>query len=166
MEQQFLQAQTLSYSQEERYDPGEHNSQELICRLTKQTISLPLSLAPSISTYVADEDQQDLSTLDARSEANPVLSAGMIHYAQTEGHLAASFRPEYDRPIDCPSATEIRSAEQDTTILESIDTVGTTEGPAMIQVNNLWWDQDARALGDVFDQSFLVPELAFPMDLY
>jgi hypothetical protein len=70
MEQQFLQAQTLSYSQEERYDPGEHNSQELICRLTKKTISLPLSLAPSISTYVADEDQQDLSTLDARSEAN------------------------------------------------------------------------------------------------
>jgi hypothetical protein len=166
MERQFLQAQTLSCSQEERYDPGEQNSQELIRRLTTQNVSLPLSLAPSISTYVADEDRQDLSTLDARSEASPILSAGMIHNAQTEGHLAASFRPGYDCPIDCPSATESRSAEQDTTTSESINTVGTAEGPAMIQVNDLWWDQDASALGDVFEQSFLVPELTFPMDLY
>jgi hypothetical protein len=166
MERQFLQAQSLSSSQQECCDPGERNSQEFIGLLTTRNISLPLSLASSISTYVADEDRQNLSTLDARPEASPVLSAGLIHYAQSEGHLEASFRPVCNHRIDCPSVTESRSIEHDTTTTESIDTVRTAEEPAMIQVNSSWWDQDARALGDVFEQSFLVPELAFPMDLY
>jgi hypothetical protein len=166
MERQFLQAQTLSSSQQERCDRGERNSEEFICLLTTQNISLPLSLAPSISTYVADEDRQNLSTPDARPEAGPVLSAGLIRYAQSEGRLEASFRPECNRPIDCPSVAESRSIEHDTTTTESIDTIRTAEEPTIIQVDSSWWDQDAGALGDVFEQGFLVPELAFPMDLY
>jgi hypothetical protein len=162
MEQQFLQARTLSHPQPEGCDLGEKDAQEFISRLTTQNVFLPLSLTPSILTYVADEDQQDLSTLGAQTEASSVLSAGRAHYAQCESDLAASFRPECSRAVNCPCATGSRSIEQNTTTPESMNTVRTAEEPA----NDSWWEQDARALGYVFEQSFLVPELAFPMDLY
>ena len=166
MERQFLQAQTLSSSQQKHCDPGKRNSQDFICLLTMQNVSLPFSLAPSISTYIADEDRQNPSTLDARPETSSVHSAGPINYAQSEGHLEASFRPECNRPIDCPSVTESRSIGHDTVTTESINTARIAEEPVIREVISSWWDQDARALGDVFDQSFFVPELAFPMDLY
>jgi hypothetical protein len=166
MEQQFLQAQTISHSQQERCDPAERDSQEFISRLTAQKVLLPLKLTPSIPTYFADEDQQDLSTLGAQTEANSVPSAGPTHYTQSESDLPASFRPERNRGMDCPIVTESRFIEQDTTTTESMNADGTAEEPAIINENSSWWEQDARALGDVFEQSFLVSELAFPMDLY